>query len=59
MVPLVGLILNYTPWGIRTEPVLYSITLFIFITSIIAWLRRGQLPEPERFGVEFQMRLPG
>jgi uncharacterized membrane protein len=59
VVPLVGLILNYTQWRIRTEPVLYSITLFIFITSIIAWLRRGQLPEPERFGVEFQMRLPG
>ena len=59
VVPLIGLILNYTPWGVRTEPVLYSIVSFIFITSIIAWLRRGRLPEPERFGVEFQMRLPG
>ncbi len=59
VVPLIGLILNYTPWGIRTEPVLYSVALFILITSIIAWLRRGRLPEPERFGIEFQMRLPG
>ncbi len=59
VVPLIGLILNYTPWGIRTEPVLYSIVSFILITSIIAWLRRGRLPEPERFGVEFQVRLPG
>ena len=59
VVPLIGLILNYTPWGIRTEPVLYSIVSFIFITSIIAWLRRGRLPEPERFGIEFQVRLPG
>ena len=59
VVPLIGLILNYTPWGIRTEPVLYSIVSFILITSIIAWLRRGRLPEPERFGTEFQMRLPG
>ena len=24
VVPLIGLILNYTPWGIRTEPVLYG-----------------------------------
>jgi len=40
---LLGLILNYTPWGIRPEPVLYSTALFIFITSVIAWLRRGQL----------------
>ncbi len=31
----------------------------ILITSIIAWLRRGRLLKPERFGVEFQMRLPG
>ncbi len=59
VVPLVGLILNYTPWGIRMEPVLYSVASFIFITSIIAWLRRGRLPESERFGIEFQMRLPG
>ena len=59
VVPLIGLILNYTAWGIRTEPVLYSVASFILITSIIAWLRRRRLPEPERFGVEFQMRLPG
>jgi len=59
VVPLIGLILNYTLWGIRTEPVLYSVASFILITSIIAWLRRGRLPEPERFGIEFQMRLPG
>jgi len=59
VVPLIGLILNYTAWGIKTEPVLYSIVSFIFITSIIAWLRRGRLPEPERFGIEFQVRLPG
>ena len=59
VVPLIGLILNYTPWGIRTEPILYSMASFVLITSIIAWLRRGRLPEPERFGIEFQMRLPG
>ena len=59
VVPLIGFILNYTPWGIRTEPVLYSVASFILITSIIAWLRRRRLPEPERFGIEFQMRLPG
>ena len=59
VVPLIGLILNYTPWGIRLEPVLYSVASFILITSIIAWLRRSRLPRSERFGVSFQMRLPG
>ena len=59
VVPLTGLILNYTPWGIRLEPVLYCVVSFIVITSIIAWLRRRRLPESERFGIDFQMRLPG
>lgn len=59
VVPLIGLILNYTPWGIRLEPVLYSVTSFIFITSIVAWLRRKGLPEQERFGIKFQLKAPG
>lgn len=28
VVPLIGLVLNYTPWGIRLEPVLYSLAIF-------------------------------
>jgi uncharacterized membrane protein len=31
VVPLLGLILNYTPWGIRLESILYSVASFIFI----------------------------
>ena len=59
VVSLIGLILNYTPWGVRLEPVLYSVSAFIFITSIIAWWRCKSLPEPGRFGIEFTLRLPG
>ncbi len=29
VVPLIGLGLNYTPWGIRLEPILLSIFIFI------------------------------
>ena len=58
VVPLIGLILNYTPWGIRPEPVLYSVASFIFITSSIAWLRRRRLTAEKPFGIEFQMRVP-
>ena len=32
VVPLIGLILNYTPWGIKLYPILTSITLFIRLT---------------------------
>ena len=59
LVPLIGLILNYTPWGIRVESVLYSVASFIFITSIIAMLRRVRLHKQERFGIEFWLKLPG
>ncbi len=59
VVSLIGLILNYTPWGIRLEPVLYSVTSFILITSIIAWLRRRRLTEHERFAIQFLVTMPG
>lgn len=59
IVPLIGLILNYTPWGIRSESVLCSMASFIFIMSAIAWVRRKKLPEEERFSVKFRLALPG
>ncbi len=59
VVPLIGLILNYTPWGITLESALYSVASFIFLLSIIATVRRKRLPEEERFNIEFQLRLPG
>jgi uncharacterized membrane protein len=58
VVPLIGLFLNYMPWGIRLEPILYSVASFILITSFIAWLRRRGLPEKRRFDVELYLKLP-
>ena len=54
VVPLIGLVLNYTPWGIRLYPILISITLFIFITSAVGWYRQRKLPAAERFSVTFK-----
>lgn len=59
VVPLIGLILNYIPWGIRLESILYSLASFIIITSAIAWFRRKRLPIDERFSVEFHLAFPG
>ena len=56
VVPLIGLFLNYTPWGIRLNPVLISIVSFILILCGIAWSRRGGLEEEERFKVSFQFK---
>lgn len=59
VVPLIGFILNYTWWGITLESVLYSMAAFILAVSIIAWVRRRRIEEEERFGLEFQLRMPG
>jgi uncharacterized membrane protein len=40
VVPLVGLVLNYTPWGIRLNPVLASLTLLSIALLIIAAYRK-------------------
>ncbi|MFC2003653.1 DUF1616 domain-containing protein [Chloroflexota bacterium] len=59
IVPLIGLILYITQLGIRLESIVYSLASFIFIMSVIAWLRRNRLLEEERFAVEFCLAVPG
>lgn len=59
VLPVSGLVLNYTPWGIEPFPILVSIFLFILITSSIAWYRQRELPEPERLSFTLEIRLSG
>ena len=54
VVILMGLILNYTPWGIRLYPVLVSLLVLIIVTAGAAWYRRRRLPPQQRF--EFRFR---
>lgn len=58
IVPLIGLILNYTPWGIRLEPILTCTALFILIASSIALYRRRRIPEEQRFEPRLRIKLP-
>ena len=57
IVPLIGLVFNYTPWGIRLYPILISLTIFILAISSIAWYRRQRLAEVERFTVSLNLSL--
>ena len=57
VVPLIGLILNYTPWGIGLYPVLVSVLVFIFVMAGVAWYRRRRLPQEQRFELQFRPRL--
>ena len=52
--PLLGLILNFTPFGIRLVPVLVILSAFTISVSLIAWFRRSELPDEERFKVSFE-----
>lgn len=58
VVPLIGLILNYTLWGITLYPILISITGFILACSAVAWRRQLRLPLEERFSITFSFKLP-
>ena len=51
--PLLGVGLNYTPFGIRLTPVLTVLSLFTIALAIGAWARRSRIPEGDRFWVDF------
>lgn len=58
IVPLIGLALNYSPWGIRLDPILAALTLFILLTTAVAAYRRRELPADETFAIEIGTQLP-
>ena len=53
IVPLTGLMLNFSPLGAKFEPILWSLLLFILIMAAVAILRRSKLPQGERFAIDF------
>lgn len=59
VVGLIGFGLNYTAWGIRLEPVLYSITGFIIVFSVFALIREARAIKTNRLVVEYNLNLPG
>ena len=58
IVPLIGLALNYTSFGIRLDPILISLTAFTVIMIIVTLFRRAALPKEERFSVPFGKIVP-
>lgn len=49
VVPLVGLVLNFTPWGLRLVPVLVGLTVLTIPLTVFAAVRRVRLPPEVRF----------
>ena len=58
VVPLIGLVLNYTPWGIRLYPVLFSLFLFTLSMSMATTYRRKGLPVEEKFVPSVSVKVP-
>lgn len=58
IVPLIGLLLSYTPYGIRLQPVIFSMAAFILITSVVAWLRQTHLTKEEQPVLELKLSSP-
>lgn len=52
--PLIGLGLNFTPWGIRLVPIMVAISLFTLGCVVVAASRRWALPADERFRVPYR-----
>jgi len=56
VVPLLGLLLNYTPWGIRLESIITTVLMFTVGMCAVAYYRRMRLSVEERlsFAVNIQ-----
>jgi uncharacterized membrane protein len=54
VVPLVGLVLNFTPFGIRLVPIVVSLTALVVGLTAVAASRRRALDPDERFTVPWR-----
>jgi len=57
--PLLGLALNYTPFGIQLSPVLIVLSVFTISLALGAYVRRSMIPEGDRFVVDFGVLFEG
>jgi len=57
VVPLVGLLVNLTPWGLARGPILAALSLLVLVATGVAAVRRRQVPAPERFRIDPKQRL--
>lgn len=58
VVPLIGLGLNYTPWGLRLASILISLIVFIVIMSGLCLYRRRKLFAEDIYIPRFDFELP-
>jgi len=57
VVPLVALLLNFMPFGVRPAPVLFSVGGVTIICAVIGAVRRRRLPPEERLFIPYRRWL--
>jgi uncharacterized membrane protein len=55
VVPIIGLMLNYSPWGITLYPILIALCILITSTAALAGYRRFTVPLEDRFYIKFSL----
>jgi uncharacterized membrane protein len=58
VLPLMGVVLNYTIWGITINSIVLSLGIFIFIIGVLAWYRWIRTPASTRYELKINMSLP-
>jgi len=58
VVPLLGLLLNFTPWGTRFVPIVAAIVLFTVGAGYAAYWRRMRLPPDQRLSLTVDLTIP-
>ena len=58
VVPLLGLLLNFTPFGIRFAPIVATIALFTVGVGYAAYWRRMRLPAERRLSLTVDLGVP-
>lgn len=59
IVPLLGLILNFTPWGFELIPIALAVTSTTLVLVVVAAWRRAVLDPADRFQVSLSGWVPG
>lgn len=54
IVPLIGIALSFTPWGIGLLSIVFAVAAFTLCAVVVATYRRVALPEDRRFTVPYQ-----
>lgn len=53
----IGIVLNFTPWGLRLVPILAGISVTTVLLAAVATVRRWSVPSKRRFRVQYKRWL--